>query len=82
MGLNLAFTGTIKDEIMDTSDIAFYLVKYLSHNHLNELSEKYKLSLDETKELLENSEDENQAIMELIETIGRKRGALVSRAEK
>ena len=67
---------------MDTSDIAFYLVKYLSHNHLNELSEKYKLSLDETKELLENSEDENQAIMELIETIGRKRGALVSRAEK
>ena len=82
MGLNLAFTGTIKDEIMDTSDIAFYLVKYLSHNHLNELSEKYKLSLNEMKELIKNSEDENQAIMELIETIGRKRGALVSRTEK
>lgn len=67
---------------MDASDIAFYLVKYLSHNHLNELSEKYKLSLNEMKELIENSEDENQAIMELIETIGRKRGALVSRTEK
>ena len=67
---------------MDASDIAFYLVKYLSHNHLNELSEKYKLSLNEMKELIKNSEDENQAIMELIETIGRKRGALVSRTEK
>lgn len=78
----MAFTGTIKDEIMDASDIAFYLVKYLSHNHLNELSEKYKLSLNEMKELIENSEDENQAIMEIIENIGRKRGALVSRTEK
>lgn len=64
---------------MDSSEIAFYLLKYLTHNHIDKLSEKYKLDVNEIKELIENSEEKNQAVMEIMESIGRKRGALVSR---
>ena len=45
VGLNLAFTGTIKDEILDKEEIAFYLLKYLSSNYLGKLCEKYKLDM-------------------------------------
>ena len=40
VGINLAFTGTIKDEILDKQEIAFYLLKYLIDNYLDKVSEK------------------------------------------
>ena len=77
VGLNLAFTGTIKDEIIDKEEIAFYLLKYLVNNHLNLLAEKYKLDKDNIKENLSQFE-ENQVILEIMEQIGKNRGALIS----
>ena len=80
-GLKLSFTGTIKDEILDKEEIAFYLVKYLMKNYLNNLSEKYKLNIEEIRNML-NEKDENQVILEILEMIGKNRGCLVSRTEK
>ena len=77
VGLNLAFTGTIKDEIIDKEEIAFYLLKYLINNHLDLLAEKYKLDKDNIKENLSQFE-ENQVILEIMEQIGKNRGALIS----
>ena len=77
VGLNLAFTGTIKDEIIDKEEIAFYLLKYLVNNHLDLLAEKYKLDKDNIKENLQRFE-ENQVILEIMEQIGKNRGALIS----
>lgn len=77
VGLNLAFTGTIKDEIIDKEEIAFYLLKYLVNNHLDLLAEKYKLDKDNIKENLQQFE-ENQVILEIMEQIGKNRGALIS----
>ena len=77
VGLNLAFTGTIKDEIIDKEEIAFYLLKYLVNNHLDLLVEKYKLDKDNIKENLQQFE-ENQVIFEIMEQIGKNRGALIS----
>ena len=77
VGLNLAFTGTIKDEIIDKEEIAFYLLKYLVNNHLDLLAEKYKLDKDNIKENLSQFE-ENQVILEIMEQIGKNRGALIS----
>lgn len=78
VALNLAFTGTIKDEILDKQDIAFNLLKYLINNYLELVSEKYKLNKEEIIEKMKKNEDENQIILEVMEQIGRKRGALVS----
>ena len=39
---NLAFTGTIKDDILEKTEIAFSLLKYLVKNYKQNLSERYK----------------------------------------
>ncbi len=80
-GLNLAFTGTIKDEVLDKEEIAFYLAKYLIQNHLEMLANKYKLNEEEIKESLKLN-DENQVVLEVLEKIGKARGAYISRAEE
>jgi len=69
VGLNLAFTGAIKDEIMDTETLALRLIERLSVEYPEKLKERYKLdSLSE--EGLEN-----------MDNIARKRGALIARGE-
>ena len=78
VGLNLAFTGSIKDDILDREEIAFYLLKYLIKNYLDLLCTKYDLNKEEIQEKLGTYEDENQVILETMEQIGKRRGALVS----
>ena len=78
VGLNLAFTGTIKDDILDREEIAFYLLKYLTQNYLNLLSQKYDLDEEEIKQKLNTYEDKNQVIIETIEQIGIRRRALAT----
>lgn len=64
--LNLAFTGAIKDEIMDIEELALKLIECLTKLHPDRLITRYKLtSLSE--EPLEN-----------MDNIGRKRGAVIS----
>lgn len=78
VGLNLAFTGSIKDDILDKEEIAFYLLKYLIKNYLDLLCAKYDLNIEEIQEKADTYEDENQVILETMEQIGKRRGALVS----
>lgn len=78
VALNLVFTGTIKEEILDKEESAFYLIKYLTKNNLSKLCAKYKLQEEEIKELIENAEDENECTLDIIEMIGKSRGALAS----
>ena len=70
VALNLAFTGTIKDEVIDKEEVSL-------KNYLGLIIEKYKLNRSEIEETLREN-DENRAILEVIEQIGRKRGALIS----
>lgn len=69
VGLNLAFTGAIKDEIMDIETLALKLIERLQNDYPEKLMERYKLT-----EL-----DENPLVN--MENIGRKRGAVISRGE-
>lgn len=64
--LNLAFTGAIKDEIMDTEELSYLLVKRLQENYSEELMTRYKL-----EEVCEDPYD-------TLNTIARKRGCLMS----
>ena len=43
VGLNLAFCGSIKDEILDTQDLAFELIKVLERDYPEKLIERFKL---------------------------------------
>ncbi|EHK2364078.1 ribosome biogenesis GTPase YlqF [Clostridium perfringens] len=66
VGLNLAFTGAIKDEIMDTEELALKLVERLQETNPEELMARYKLT-----ELHENPLDN-------LDAIARKRGAIMA----
>ncbi|MFO7611321.1 MAG: ribosome biogenesis GTPase YlqF [Clostridia bacterium] len=46
IGLNLALTGAIKDEIMDVGELAVSLIDFLSFNYRSALRERYGISSD------------------------------------
>ena len=75
----LAFTGTIKDDILEKTEIAFSLLKYLVKNYKQNLSERYKLD-NKIDEIMNQSDDidENDKYLEIFELIGTKRGAIIS----
>lgn len=66
----LAFTGAIKDDILDVETLAMLLLEYLSANYPELLLARYKM---ETQAELEGKE--------LLELLGRKRGMLISGGE-
>jgi ribosome biogenesis GTPase A len=67
--LNLAFTGAIKDEIMDIEELSYNLVKRLQSFYGENLKERYKIDkIDEDP-------------LETLNSIARKRGCLVKGGE-
>ncbi len=67
----LAFTGAIKDEIINRELLAYALCDYLRDNYPNEVIERYKI-----KDSIENLEG-----YEVLELIGRRRGFVISGGE-
>lgn len=65
VGLRLAASGAIKDEILDFQEVALYAVGYLKENYPQRLQERYDL-----EELAEDR-------VELLEMIGARRGCLM-----
>lgn len=72
VGERLAFTGAVKDQIMDTELLAMRLLDFLKVEKNPIFVERFKLQ----NELIENIES-----YELLELIGRKRGMLISGGE-
>ena len=70
VAVKLAYTGAIKDEIMNTELLAYSLCDYLRDNYPNELCTRYKL---DTVEGLKG--------YEVLEKIGKKRGFVISGGE-
>ncbi|NLW01765.1 MAG: ribosome biogenesis GTPase YlqF [Clostridiaceae bacterium] len=69
-GLNLAFTGAIKDEIMDTTELAARLMERLAAMYPDKLMERYKLG-----------QVKDRSGFMLLEEAGRNRGCLVTGGE-
>ena len=78
VGLNLAFTGTIKDDILEKTEIAFHLLKYLVNNYENNIVERFKLDEVVIKEILQKDIEENDKILEIMNIIAKKRGSILS----
>ena len=79
VALHLAFTGTIKEDILQRTEIAYYLVKFLIENYPKQLCERYKITEEYINEQLQNEErPENENIYEIFLAIGKKRGCIIS----
>lgn len=77
VALNLAFTGTIKDDLIERVEVAYELLKVLYRDYKKELFERYKINnIDE--EAIEKSSNPMYTLMQII---GQKRGALISGGE-
>lgn len=74
VALNLAFTGTIKDDILEITEIAYELLKILYNKYRVNLAERYKITNDDFTQI-ENSSNKIYSLMQLI---AKKRGALVA----
>ena len=77
VALNLAYTGTIKDDLLERTEIAYELLKFLFAKYKKNIIERYKISEQELIEI----ESKDNVIYELMKLIGRKRGAIVSGGE-
>lgn len=70
IGFHLAFTGAIKDEIMDIENLAFRFIDELNKRDVNILKNRYNLS-----------EDSYEDTLYLMDEIGRNRGAILKKNE-
>lgn len=78
VALNLCFTGTIKEEILDKLEIAYQLTKFLLENYKTKLCERYKLEEKYIEETLQQDQPENSNIYEIMLQIGKNRGCIMS----
>ena len=78
VALNLAFTGTIKEEILPKLEIAYHLTKFLIENYQEKLWERYKISEKLIEEKMLQPQEENENIYEIMLEIGKKRGCIIS----
>ena len=59
VALNLSYTGTIKDDILPQTEIAYQLLKLLLENYKENIVERYKISSDYIENILSRPEPEN-----------------------
>lgn len=78
VGLNLAYIGSIKDDILEKIEVSYCLFKFLLENYIEKVIERYKIDKNTIDEILNRYEPENENIYEIMKMIGRKRGAIVS----
>lgn len=70
VGIRLAFTGAIKDDVVDIEELAMRLMDYLGKNYPQAILERYKVAV-------EDGDDG----WELLQKAARKRGFLISGGE-
>lgn len=78
VALNLAFTGTIKEDILQRTEIAYQLVKYLLENERKLLCNRFNLNNEYIEKTLKQEQPENFNIYEIMLEIGKKRGCIIS----
>ena len=70
VGKRLAFTGAVKDDVLDIEELACYLMDYLAAHYADVLTERYKITVED-----------GDSGYDLLEKAGRKRGFLMSGGE-
>lgn len=70
VGMRLAYTGAVKDDVIDTETLAFHLMELLAKEYPDAIRERYKIEIPEEFDP-----------WDLVEAAGRKRGFLISGGE-
>ena len=70
VGKRLAFTGAVKDDVLDIEELACYLMDYLAAHYADVLTERYKITVED-----------GDTGYDLLEKAGRKRGFLMRGAQ-
>ena len=70
VGKRLAFTGAVKDDVLDIEELACYLMDYLAVHYADVLTERYKITVED-----------GDSGYDLLEKAGRKRGFLMRGAQ-
>ena len=70
VGIRLAYTGAVKDDVLDVETLAFHLMEMLAKRYPDALRERYKIEIPEEIDGYE-----------LLQLAGRKRGFLISGGE-
>ena len=78
VGLNLAYTGAVKDDILDVETLSCHLMAYLGEHYPEALAACYKLPGIPGRE---DGENDVAWGYRLLEAAGRKRGFLISGGE-
>lgn len=80
VGEHLAFTGAVKDDVMDLEYLACRLLQFLFEKYPYNIIKRYNISLDDIYE--DDMSMSNCSLgFEILERIGKKRGFLVSGGE-
>lgn len=78
VALKLAFTGTIKETVLQRTEVAYQLVKFLLENYQERLENRYGLTNEYIEAILDQDQPENFNIYEIMLEIGKKRGCIIS----
>ena len=78
VALKLAFTGTIKETVLQRPEVAYQLVKFLLENYQERLENRYGLTNEYIEATLDQDQPENFNIYEIMLEIGKKRGCIIS----
>ena len=78
VALNLAYTGSIKDDLLEITEIGFQFLKFMLKEQLQNIVQRYKLDLNIVNNILNKEVDENDKILEIMHLIGEKRGAMLT----
>ena len=77
VALNLSYTGTIKDSVIEEEEIAYNLTKFFINNYKSNLISRYSLNSQIVEKILNNTElEENEKITEIMQYIGEKKNLL------
>ena len=52
VAMNLAITGTIKDDILELTEVAYTLIKFMLENYKSNLLQRYSLNEEHIEEIL------------------------------
>ena len=81
VALNLSFTGTIKDDVLEKTEVAYQLLKLLLEEYRKNIVDRYKISEEYIEQTLMKPEPENFNIYEIMQQIGKTRGCIISGGE-
>lgn len=78
VALNLSFTGTIKDELLQRTEVGYYLLKFLLNHYEKEILQRYKIEKQIVEEIKDKAQSEENFVLYVMQVIAKKRGAIAS----